>query len=534
MTIAPGDTGHVAEHNSLRLAVNNSDATTAARVDDTGTATGAALAVTFAGLPTVDLGDDAVLMRDTGEARGVSWTTKEELVARALGWTVVTDPQWAGGAVGDGVANDTAAIQAAVTAATSVVWFPVGTYLVTSQITVANASLVLRGAGKKATTVTTANDVTIFEVTGHFVSFETMRFAVTNTGRTKYSIRFNTVNQGEVSNCYFDGASGARVSGVYFLDGSMGLIDGCTFNHSCIRVETWDVKITRSWVWAMTCDFGIGIYSGAGNTTIENVDVVPPLLSTATGLAGIYVDGASGKALNTTMSTIYLDGNPSLVTRMGIYLGDGTGATEINGVKANKMDAESIVVDSAYNVLIRGYTGYGNNQSGTGASEILIKQTGVQPVENVRISGAQFLQTAAVTGSAGPAVKVDSPVSANEVTIFDFDVKQPTGGGGYSLPEIVAPATTRIDGRGKLSVYKARGSQTVTAGSSSATINLSATYPMAYPPTPAQVKLNSGSGQSLPNNRLQVNNGGNPNQVFVNFATALAADITLFWEVSLA
>lgn len=47
MTIAPGDTGHVAEHNSLRLAVNNSDATTAARVTDTGTATGAALAATF-------------------------------------------------------------------------------------------------------------------------------------------------------------------------------------------------------------------------------------------------------------------------------------------------------------------------------------------------------------------------------------------------------------------------------------------------------------------------------------------------------
>lgn len=415
-----------------------------------------------------------------------------------------------------------------------VVQLGAATYTLATQVDVTTDYLTIRGAGKRATVLVSSTDTIALNVTGDYVSVEDLTVQCTTTARTVYPVKFDTTNHGAVRRCYFDGdAAGSRRSGVYFTAGSMGAVEDSTFNHSCIRVETWDVKISRCYIWGMSCDFCIGIFNGAGNTTVENVDVVPPLASNANGVAGILIDGASGNPFNTKLSDVYLDGNPSLNTRQGIYVGDGAAATVMSNINANHMDAECIVIDSAYNVLIDGYSGHSNNDDTNAAPEILVTQTGAQAVENVRIRGAQFLQTAAVSGTAAPAVEVDSSVSASQVSIHEFDVKQPSGGGGYSLPEIQAPAGTSIAGRGELSVYSATGSQTVLSGAAGATVNLGSPYPMAYAPTPSQIKLASASGQSLPAHRIAVNNGGNPNQIFVTFATALAADIVLHWDVSL-
>jgi hypothetical protein len=57
------------------------------------------------------------------------------------------------GAIGDGINDDTAAIQACINAAgaNSLIWFPPGTYKTTSQVTVANNRVFLKGAGPVAT-----------------------------------------------------------------------------------------------------------------------------------------------------------------------------------------------------------------------------------------------------------------------------------------------------------------------------------------------------------------------------------------------
>lgn len=63
-----------------------------------------------------------------------------------LEWNVVTDF----GAVGDGTTDDTAAIQSALnaTAAGGTVYFPMGTYLISSQLTVSNKEIHLIATGK--------------------------------------------------------------------------------------------------------------------------------------------------------------------------------------------------------------------------------------------------------------------------------------------------------------------------------------------------------------------------------------------------
>lgn len=63
------------------------------------------------------------------------------------------------GAVGDGVTDDTVAIQAALNAATDVL-FPAGTYLVSADLTVLNKPMTMRGVGKQNTQIVRANAVT--------------------------------------------------------------------------------------------------------------------------------------------------------------------------------------------------------------------------------------------------------------------------------------------------------------------------------------------------------------------------------------
>jgi hypothetical protein len=119
---------------------NAPDSDVATLVGNAGSATHAALSTGYTAKPTVDLGDWALLRRDTSDAtKGVSWTTTQQAVARALGWFIVTDPTY--GAKGDNTANDTAAVNAAIAAAAATiqnpgginaigatVWLPTGTY----------------------------------------------------------------------------------------------------------------------------------------------------------------------------------------------------------------------------------------------------------------------------------------------------------------------------------------------------------------------------------------------------------------------
>lgn len=75
------------------------------------------------------------------------------------------------GAVGDGVANDTAAVQAAITAAAAVkgtVFFPAGTYLINAALTLSATGVTFMGVGSYASIIKRANatNLAMFTLTG--------------------------------------------------------------------------------------------------------------------------------------------------------------------------------------------------------------------------------------------------------------------------------------------------------------------------------------------------------------------------------
>lgn len=76
------------------------------------------------------------------------------------------------GAVGNGVADDTAAIQSAITAVIAAgggtVFFPAGTYKITSGITIGSSSVFLRGAGGYASIISAPNGVDAVTFSGSY------------------------------------------------------------------------------------------------------------------------------------------------------------------------------------------------------------------------------------------------------------------------------------------------------------------------------------------------------------------------------
>lgn len=437
------------------------------------------------------------------------------------------------GAVGDGVTDDGPAIRAALAAApySATIYFPPVasglSYRVASTVNITGNEITFMGSGVGSSLSNTSN-IAILNVTGSGFQMKDMRVYTGDTARTVWPIEITGVRP-IFKRMYFDSVSGARSSGIHFGggSGSMGTVVNSIFNHCCIKVETWDVKIDKCYVWAMSNDYGIGLFSGVGNTTITNTDIVPPLQTTTTGLAGIYTSGA---CLNTKISNVYLDGNPSLDTRKGIYIGPSAGAVLIENVNANRMDDDVITIDSAYNVIINGYSGYSNNNQGRGSREIVVVKTGTQAVEKVRITNAQCLQTAAVSGTAAPAIYVDSAVDGTQVSIENFDIKQPGGGGGYSTPEISCDSTTTsLVGKGQLSKYAASGSTSFASGTSGVTITLSSPYPMAYQPQYSDITL--AFDVAIPSYpRIQFNSS---NQIYVSWSGTAAAAGNVYWKVSL-
>lgn len=432
----------------------------------------------------------------------------------------------------------TRAIASAVTLGVRAVAFWGREYTLASTVTIASDYLSLVGLGR-ATILQTAADVPLLSITGNYVTIRDMTIKTTTTARTTFSVVCTDVYQPHLRDLYFSGVADARRSGVHLSGGSMGIIDRCTFSHSCIRVETWDVKIDKCYIWAMTCDYGIGVFSGTGNLTVSNTDVVPPLTSNVNGIAGIYVD-AAGASMSLKFLGVYLDGNPDLVTGIGMKVSNTAGSVLISGVNANKMDSDCIVIDSAYGVTVADYIGIGNNASGLGSREIVVTQTGGQPTEAIQLKNISCVQTTAVPASpvgAAPAIYIDSSVtSPGKVTITDFSIKQPSGGGGYTLPEVSVPCVANtplqhvtISGRGQLSLYSLSGSVEVDSGASGVTISLTDPYPIAYRPDPSKIKLAT-TGAILPPHRIQFITDSS---IYVAFASAISGSATLYWSVTL-
>jgi hypothetical protein len=153
------------------------------------------------------------------------------------------------GAVGDGVANDQAAIAAALAAAVAAgggtVFFPKGTYLITTAIEWDHRVHIL-GVGADLVTITTnspsnarlltwtAGSGRSMPIHVHGISFSA---TVTNSGDQVYT---NVASNVVFSDCYFSVSTGCTGSGLNFAGAACRLkVQGCRFNSNASIQAMW-------------------------------------------------------------------------------------------------------------------------------------------------------------------------------------------------------------------------------------------------------------------------------------------------------
>ena len=413
-------------------------------------------------------------------------------------------------------------------------YFPPGTYKWNRTVTT-NKTLCITGERGKVI-INNSGNVACLKHSGD-CTISGLMFNTTSSSRYEFTVY--STNGGEFL-CYdnvFTCNSG-KINGVHIENTTISHIDRCKFNHSQISLKTWDCKITNTWVWALWRPYGIGIHGGCGNINLSNVDVVPPFRTSNGSLgekdyisgikAGIWVNSEGGNPTNNIiMENIYLDGNPTLNTGVGIVCENVFGVT-ISSFRSNKMNDYPIVIDGCYNVIISKGMFYENNKLNLPSkNEILIKNPNAHKCDNITITDNHFINYRTDITNNAPAIRVDDDVSS-AVTIKNNRICQQPVNGAYGNIEIVTPSMEDLStNTGCSYAFKLRGSFVIPADNEG--VSLTLPNSMVVKPTQKHFKFWV-ENNFLPSLRVQEIQ---TNQVYIGVKTPPSNDITVYYEVTI-
>jgi hypothetical protein len=185
------------------------------------------------------------------------------------------------GAIGNGVANDSSAIQAALDTGKSV-YVPQGTYLIVTALRLKTTGQMVCGDGSKSVLLTATDIETMYSSSNVFgVVLQDLAFSNTvseiATGPTKFQVHFGAGASGcTIRNCGFGTAlTGAYVrtthhAGVWFEGANLNNILDCTFGQAQILMESTDSTIRGGYVYAFSFQYAIKITS-AGEVVVDAV-----------------------------------------------------------------------------------------------------------------------------------------------------------------------------------------------------------------------------------------------------------------------
>lgn len=268
------------------------------------------------------------------------------------------------GAVGDNVADDTSAIQAAINAVAAltyggVVYFPPGVYRVSSVLTLsAETNVSFEGAGQGATTIRNThasnNTLTLTNCANFFIRDLQIDHSDTTNGSTGQAIRLN-------------GCRDVLLSHVWAVDHRIGfdITDDSSGSSPTARTclfECGAFSISNA------ASFGLRYGTGAGTTSCDNHVVLGGFYQS--GAAGTGIQAGSGtstlgqiKILGATIgaATTGFDLNASTIVGRGFVLGgcifSGAYATMINAPGALRFSEFGSVLTGTATTYISGGTG---------------------------------------------------------------------------------------------------------------------------------------------------------------------------------
>jgi hypothetical protein len=269
------------------------------------------------------------------------------------------------GAVGNGVANDSVAIQAAVNTGKSV-FFPEGTYLISTAIQLSTTNQHLFGVGAQSVLLTTTDIETLYSSTSLFGAvisnlFFSNTVSEVTTGPTQFQIHFGTGASGcIVRECNFLTAlTGAYVrtthhAGIWFEGANLNSILDCTFGQAQILMGSTDSTIRGGYIYSFSFQYAIKIVS-AGDVLVEGVRGI--LGGPAQGCIWMPTGGLYNKIVNN-----YFGGTYSTINIGNGITGDQQQALHISGNTFHAVDGIGVyLTNSAGGVSITGNNFFAGN-----------------------------------------------------------------------------------------------------------------------------------------------------------------------------
>lgn len=270
------------------------------------------------------------------------------------------------GAKGDGITDDTDSIINAISIGNDI-FIPSGTYLITDTIKITK-NIHLFGIGRESR-IASNTDIVLIEISGSGIiaNIEKLQFKNTATSRVNNGVYCHNMDNLIISEVNFNNIEHGGIFNLFVKTVITSIIEKSIFNHASIKLETWDAKINKCYIWSLSQDYGILVGENSGNINIIDVDIVPPLQSnsnyvthanrnsnwsTASQQAGIVI-GANGYAVtNVKMLGVYIDGNGSLTTGRGIIINKNSSNILLNNWSANKTNDDLVIIDSSYGVTV--------------------------------------------------------------------------------------------------------------------------------------------------------------------------------------
>ena len=311
-----------------------------------------------------------------------------ESVALALGWAVVTDERFAGGAKTDG--SDAApAINAAIASPAKRIYFPEGTYTVASPINLNAASgKTLAGAGMRNTTIKPSSTVSTAVLLG--TSSGTTNLTVQDLGIDgAWTAGFPAIKGVQISNgsrITFDNVRVANVaqSGI--------LLQGFGTNGGVSNAVIRGCEITNTGLEDSTTGFGILIQGLSPFASITG-----NVLTGIKGGMGVGMNGTAGTGwpTNGTIANNRITMAQSATGFEAIGITAGCENTIISGNVVKDSFDNGISVSASYCTVV------GNNVDGTWNHGIVASGSGTQVVGNFVRNVARQNTVLGVTAAYG-------------------------------------------------------------------------------------------------------------------------------------